>query len=89
MDGQSVLTEVIRLAGLTSFMTGNANHAQMAGFARDLGRGAAGVPGPVTSAGGWVGLKGKPAFGGGGFVRYVWVHFRQEPNTTRQLTTAP
>ncbi|WP_156456623.1 hypothetical protein [Bradyrhizobium sp. CCH5-F6] len=51
MDGQSVLTEVIRLAGLTSFMTGNANHAQMAGFARDLGRGAAGVPGPVTSAG--------------------------------------
>ena len=38
-----VLTSMTLLAGLTSFMVGNAYHAQMPGFAADLGHGDPGV----------------------------------------------
>src|SRR6266700_7971240 len=40
---QRVLTSMTLLAGLTSFMIGNAYHAQMPGFAGDLGHGDPGV----------------------------------------------
>jgi len=40
---QPVLTAMTWLAGLTSFMIGNAYHAQMPGFAGDLGHGDPGV----------------------------------------------
>lgn len=40
---QPVLTSMTWLAGLTSFMIGNAYHAQMPGFAGDLGHGDPGV----------------------------------------------
>ena len=40
---QRVLTSMTWLAGLTSFMIGNAYHAQMPGFAADLGHGDPGV----------------------------------------------
>jgi MFS family permease len=40
---QPVLTSMTLLAGLTSFMIGNAYHAQMPGFAGDLGHGDPGV----------------------------------------------
>ena len=40
---QKVLTAMTWLAGLTSFMIGNAYHAQMPGFAGDLGHGDPGV----------------------------------------------
>jgi MFS family permease len=40
---QPVLSAMIWLAGLTSFMVGNAYHAQMPGFAGDLGHGDPGV----------------------------------------------
>jgi MFS family permease len=40
---QSVLTAMTWLAGLASFMIGNAYHAQMPGFAADLGHGDPGV----------------------------------------------
>jgi MFS family permease len=40
---QPVLTTMTWLAGLTSFMIGNAYHAQMPGFAGDLGHGDPGV----------------------------------------------
>ena len=40
---QPVLTAMTWLAGLTSFMIGNAYHAQMPGFAADLGHGDPGV----------------------------------------------
>ena len=40
---QRVLTSMTLLAGLTSFMIGNAYHAQMPGFAIDLGHGDPGV----------------------------------------------
>lgn len=39
----NILTSMTLLAGLTSFMIGNAYHAQMPGFAGDLGRGDPGV----------------------------------------------
>jgi MFS family permease len=41
--GQRILTTMTLLAGLTSFMIGNAYHAQMPGFAGDLGHGDPGV----------------------------------------------
>jgi MFS family permease len=41
--GHRILTSMILLAGLTSFMIGNAYHAQMPGFAGDLGHGDPGV----------------------------------------------
>ncbi|MCP4619534.1 MAG: MFS transporter [Bradyrhizobium sp.] len=41
--GQKILTTMTLLAGLTSFMIGNAYHAQMPGFAGDLGHGDPGV----------------------------------------------
>ncbi len=41
--GHNILTSMTLLAGLTSFMIGNAYHAQMPGFAGDLGRGDPGV----------------------------------------------
>jgi MFS family permease len=40
---QQILTSMTLLAGLTSFMIGNAYHAQMPGFAGDLGHGDPGV----------------------------------------------
>jgi MFS family permease len=40
---QRILTSMTLLAGLTSFMVGNAYHAQMPGFAVDLGHGDPGV----------------------------------------------
>jgi MFS family permease len=40
---QRVLTSMTLLAGLTSFMVGNAYHAQMPGYAGDLGHGDPGV----------------------------------------------
>src|SRR5690349_3598476 len=43
IGAQPVLTSMTLLAGLTSFMIGNAYHAQMPGFAGDLGRGDPGV----------------------------------------------
>jgi MFS family permease len=41
--GHNILTSMTLLAGLTSFMIGNAYHAQMPGFAGDLGHGDPGV----------------------------------------------
>ena len=41
--GHRVLTSMTLLAGLTSFMIGNAYHAQMPGYAGDLGHGDPGV----------------------------------------------
>ena len=41
--GHRILTSMTLLAGLTSFMIGNAYHAQMPGFAGDLGHGDPGV----------------------------------------------
>jgi len=41
--GHPILTPMTILAGLTSFMVGNAYHAQMPGYAIDLGHGAADV----------------------------------------------
>ena len=41
--GHKILTSLTLLAGLTSFMIGNAYHAQMPGFAGDLGHGDPGV----------------------------------------------
>jgi MFS family permease len=41
--GYRILTSMTLLAGLTSFMIGNAYHAQMPGFAGDLGHGDPGV----------------------------------------------
>jgi len=41
--GHKILTSMTLLAGLTSFMIGNAYHAQMPGFAGDLGHGDPGV----------------------------------------------
>lgn len=71
---QPVLTAMTWLAGLTSFMIGNAYHAQMPGFAGDLGHGDPGVSYSVllaADAGGavlaaialesWGRLKGTPA----------------------------
>ena len=43
IGSQPVLTSMTWLAGLTSFMIGNAYHAQMPGFANDLGHGDPGV----------------------------------------------
>jgi len=43
IGSQPVLTSMTWLAGLTSFMIGNAYHAQMPGFASDLGHGDPGV----------------------------------------------
>ena len=70
---QPVLTAMTWLAGLTSFMIGNAYHAQMPGFAGDLGHGDPGVSYSVllaADAGGallagialesWGRLKGTP-----------------------------
>ena len=70
---QPVLTAMMWLAGLTSFMIGNAYHAQMPGFAGDLGHGDPGVSYSVllaADAGGallagialesWGRLKGTP-----------------------------
>ncbi|MES1150019.1 MAG: MFS transporter, partial [Bradyrhizobium guangdongense] len=47
---QPVLTSMTWLAGLTSFMIGNAYHAQMPGFAGDLGHGDPGVSDSVLLA---------------------------------------
>jgi len=70
---QPILTAMIWLAGLTSFMIGNAYHAQMPGFAGDLGHGDPGISYSVllaADAGGallagialesWGRLKGTP-----------------------------
>jgi MFS family permease len=73
IGAQPVLTTMMWLAGLTSFMIGNAYHAQMPGFAGDLGHGDPGVSYSVllaADAGGallagialesWGRLKGTP-----------------------------
>ncbi|MET4804261.1 MFS transporter [Bradyrhizobium sp. LB11.1] len=73
IGAQPVLTAMMWLAGLTSFMIGNAYHAQMPGFAGDLGHGDPGVSYSVllaADAGGallagialesWGRLKGTP-----------------------------
>lgn len=73
--GYPILTSMTLLAGLTSFLVGNAYHAQMPGYATDLDHG---DPGVSYSA-----LLAADAAGAllAGVVLETWVRFKPTPGT--------
>lgn len=75
ISGYPILTSMTLLAGLTSFLVGNAYHAQMPGYAGDLDHG---DPGVAYSA-----LLAADAAGAllAGMVLETWVRFRPKPRT--------
>ena len=74
-----ILTSMTLLAGLTSFMIGNAYHAQMPGFAGDLGHGDPGVTYSLLLAADAAGA----LFAG--FVLEAWGKLRPTPRTAITL----
>src|SRR5882724_6039581 len=79
--GYPILTSMTLLAGLTSFLVGNAYHAQMPGYATDLDHG---DPGVSYSA-----LLAADAAGAllAGVVLETWVRFKPTPRTAILLAT--
>jgi MFS family permease len=78
--GYPVLTSMTLLAGLTSFMVGNAYNAQMPGFATDLGHGDPGVSYSLLLAADAAGALVA------GFALEAWSRFKATPRTAILLS---